>query len=59
MNSSLVFCRFLVEKNYAAQSNQAQINCLELIAVHLNVVPPVVVREQFERLWQKVMDYDE
>ena len=41
------------------QSNQALISCFELVAVQLNAVPPAVVQEQFERLWQKVMNYDE
>ena len=56
------FCplvRALADEYYPWVAYQSPIECLELISVHLRVVPPNVVREQCEQLWQKLMDAEE
>ncbi|CAF3190066.1 unnamed protein product [Rotaria sp. Silwood2] len=53
------FYKELASDNYSSIVDQASLVCLELICVHLRIVPSSIVREQCEQLWPRLMELDE
>ncbi|UJR26815.1 hypothetical protein I4U23_008128 [Adineta vaga] len=52
------FYKALTEEFYRWIPYQS-VSCFELIAVHLSVVPPYIIRKQCDDLWIKLIEFDE
>ncbi|UJR22294.1 hypothetical protein I4U23_025352 [Adineta vaga] len=53
------FYKALAYENYSSMIDKTSIGYLELICVHLRIVPPSIVLEQCEKLWPRLTELDE